>query len=58
MLVDLAPYRFTLGKLLRLLDAASKRQQLANVTSGGGQIPAFRVMRPKGAEKVAGQGNP
>jgi hypothetical protein len=54
MLVDLAPYMF-LGKLAGFLTRLSA-SSLANVTSGGGQIPAFRV-EPKRAEKVAGQGN-
>jgi uncharacterized circularly permuted ATP-grasp superfamily protein len=54
MLVDLAPYMFR-GKLSGYLTRLSA-SSLANVTSGGGQIPAFRV-EPKGAEKVAGQGN-
>jgi len=55
MLVDLAPYMFR-GKLSGFLTRLSA-SSLANVTSGGGQIPAFRV-EPKRAEKVAGQGNP
>ena len=54
MLVDLAPYMFR-GKLAGFLTRLSA-SSLANVTSGGGQIPAFRV-EPKHAEKVAGQGN-
>jgi hypothetical protein len=54
MLVDLAPYMFR-GKLAGYLTRLSA-SSLANVTSGGGQIPAFRVA-PKRAEKVAGQGN-
>jgi len=54
MLVDLAPYMFR-GKLAGFLTRLSA-SSLANVTSGGGQIPAFRV-EPKRAEKVAGQGN-
>jgi hypothetical protein len=54
MLVDLAPYMFR-GKLAGYLIRLSA-SSLANVTSGGGQIPAFRVA-PKRAEKVAGQGN-
>jgi hypothetical protein len=54
MLVDLAPYMFR-GKLTGFLTRLSA-SSLANVTSGGGQIPAFRV-QPKQAEKVAGQGN-
>jgi hypothetical protein len=54
MLVDLAPYMFR-GKLAGFLTRLSA-SSLANVTSGGGQIPGFRV-EPKRAEKVAGQGN-
>jgi hypothetical protein len=54
MLVDLAPYMFR-GKLSGFLTRLSA-SSLANVTSGGGQIPAFRV-EPKRAEKVAGQAN-
>ena len=41
MLVDLAPYMFR-GKLAGFLTRLSA-SSLANVTSGGGQIPAFRV---------------
>lgn len=44
MLVDMAPYLF-LGKLAGFLTRLSATG-LANVTSGGGQVPAFRV-RPK-----------
>jgi hypothetical protein len=54
MLVDLAPYMFR-GKLAGFLTRLSA-SSLANVTSGGGQIPAFRV-EPKQAEKVSRQGN-
>ena len=54
MLVDLAPYMFR-GKLSGFLTRLSA-SSLANVTSGGGQIPAFRV-EPKRAEKVVGLGN-
>ncbi|HET7106430.1 MAG TPA: hypothetical protein VFI38_06455 [Candidatus Acidoferrum sp.] len=54
MLVDLAPYMFR-GKLSGYLTRLSA-SSLANVTSGGGQIPAFRV-EPKRAEKVAGLAN-
>jgi hypothetical protein len=54
MLVDLAPYMFR-GKLSGFLTRLSA-SSLANVTSGGGQIPSFRV-EPGGAEKAAGQGN-
>jgi hypothetical protein len=53
MLVDLAPYMFR-GKLSGFLTRLSA-SSLANVTSGGGQIPSFRV-EPKGAEKAAGHG--
>ena len=41
MLVDFAPYLF-LGKLCGFLTRLSATG-LANVTSGGGQVPAFRV---------------
>ena len=41
MLVDFAPYMFR-GKLAGFLTRLSA-SSLANVTSGGGQIPAFRV---------------
>lgn len=44
MLVDFAPYLFR-GKLCGFLTRLSSTG-LANVTSGGGQVPAFRV-RPK-----------
>ncbi len=44
MLVDMAPYLF-LGKLTGFLTRLSATG-LANVTSGGGQVPAFRV-RPR-----------
>jgi hypothetical protein len=50
MLVDLAPYLFR-GKLAGFLTRLSA-SSLANVTSGGGQIPAFRVEAKK-ARKVA-----
>jgi hypothetical protein len=43
MLVDLAPYLFR-GKLCGFLTRLSATG-LANVTSGGGQVPAFRVSR-------------
>jgi hypothetical protein len=43
MLVDFAPYLF-LGKLSGYLTRLSATG-LANVTSGGGQVPAFRVTR-------------
>ncbi len=45
MLVDFAPYLFR-GKLAGFLTRLSA-SDLANVTSGGGQIPSFRV-EPKG----------
>jgi hypothetical protein len=41
MLVDFAPYMFR-GKMSGFLTRLSATG-LANVTSGGGQIPAFRV---------------
>jgi len=41
MLVDFAPYLFR-GKLAGFLTRLSATG-LANVTSGGGQIPSFRV---------------
>jgi hypothetical protein len=41
MLVDFAPYLFR-GKLAGYLTRLSATG-LANVTSGGGQVPAFRV---------------
>lgn len=50
MLVDFAPYLFR-GKLAGFLTRMSSTG-LANVTSGGGQIPAFRV-EPKKAGKVS-----
>ena len=43
MLVDFAPYLFR-GKLCGFLTRLSSTG-LANVTSGGGQVPAFRVSR-------------
>jgi uncharacterized circularly permuted ATP-grasp superfamily protein len=43
MLVDFAPYLFR-GKLCGFLTRLSATG-LANVTSGGGQVPAFRVSR-------------
>ena len=51
MLVDLAPYLFR-GELAGFLTRLSA-SSLANVTSGGGQIPAFRV-EPKKAKRAAG----
>lgn len=50
MLVDFAPYLFQ-GKLAGFLTRLSAGS-LANVTSGGGQVPAFRV-EPKRARKAA-----
>ena len=41
MLVDFAPYLFR-GKLAGFLTRLSATG-LANVTSGGGQVPAFRI---------------
>jgi len=51
MLVDFAPYLFR-GKLAGFLTRLSA-SGLANVTSGGGQIPAFRV-EAKRARRAAG----
>lgn len=53
MLVDFAPYLFR-GKVAGYLTRLSSTS-LANVTSGGGQIPSFRV-HLKGAEKHASFG--
>jgi hypothetical protein len=50
LLVDFAPYLFR-GKLAGFLTRMSSTG-LANVTSGGGQIPAFRV-EPKKAGKAS-----
>jgi hypothetical protein len=50
MLVDFAPYLFR-GKVAGYLTRLSSTS-LANVTSGGGQIPSFRV-EPKRAEQRA-----
>jgi uncharacterized circularly permuted ATP-grasp superfamily protein len=55
MLVDFAPYIFR-GKVAGYLTRLSSTS-LANVTSGGGQIPSFRV-EPKKAEKVFAAGEP
>jgi hypothetical protein len=49
MLVDFAPYLFR-GKLAGYLTRLSATG-LANVTSGGGQIPAFRVS-PKNSPSI------
>lgn len=53
MLVDFAPYLFR-GKVAGYLTRLSSTS-LANVTSGGGQIPSFRV-EPKKAEKAVAAG--
>jgi hypothetical protein len=53
MLVDFAPYLFR-GRLAGFLTRLSA-SGLANVTSGGGQIPSFRV-EPKKAKRAAGRG--
>jgi uncharacterized circularly permuted ATP-grasp superfamily protein len=53
MLVDFAPYLFR-GKVAGYLTRLSGTS-LANVTSGGGQIPSFRV-EPKKAERRAAAG--
>ncbi|MGB2637008.1 MAG: hypothetical protein WAM58_23980 [Candidatus Acidiferrum sp.] len=52
-LVDFAPYLFR-GKVAGYLTRLSSTS-LANVTSGGGQIPSFRV-EPKRAERRASAG--
>jgi len=51
MLVDFAPYLFR-GKLAGFL-ARLSATGLANVTSGGGQIPSFRVERRKALRRTA-----
>jgi hypothetical protein len=53
MLVDFAPYLFR-GRVAGYLTRLSSTS-LANVTSGGGQIPSFRV-EPKRAERRASAG--
>jgi uncharacterized circularly permuted ATP-grasp superfamily protein len=53
MLVDFAPYLFR-GKVAGYLTRLSSTS-LANVTSGGGQIPSFRV-EPKRPERRASTG--
>jgi uncharacterized circularly permuted ATP-grasp superfamily protein len=53
MLVDFAPYLFR-GRVAGYLTRLSSTS-LANVTSGGGQIPSFRV-EPKRAERHASAG--
>ena len=50
MLVDFAPYLFR-GKLAGFLTRLST-SDLANVTSGGGQIPSFRVERKKAGQRT------
>lgn len=50
MLVDFAPYLFR-GKMAGFLTRLSS-SGLANVTSGGGQIPSFRVVRKKPGQRV------
>jgi uncharacterized circularly permuted ATP-grasp superfamily protein len=52
MLVDFAPYLFR-GKVAGYLTRLSATS-LANVTSGGGQIPSFRVQPKKEARGVTG----
>jgi hypothetical protein len=49
MLVDFAPYLFR-GKLSGYLTRLSATG-LANVTSGGGQVPAFRVSRKSSSSR-------
>ncbi|HEY1481751.1 MAG TPA: hypothetical protein VGF19_03410 [Candidatus Acidoferrum sp.] len=51
MLVDFAPYLFR-GKMAGFLTRMSSTG-LANVTSGGGQIPAFRVEPKKAAAELS-----
>ncbi|HEY2120161.1 MAG TPA: hypothetical protein VGH37_13315 [Candidatus Acidoferrum sp.] len=51
MLVDFAPYLFR-GKLAGFLTRLSSTD-LANVTSGGGQIPSYRVEPKKPARRAA-----
>jgi hypothetical protein len=51
MLVDFAPYLFR-GKLAGFLTRLSATG-LANVTSGGGQIPSFRVERKKASRRAS-----
>jgi hypothetical protein len=55
MLVDFAPYLFR-GKMAGFLTRLSS-SGLANVTSGGGQIPSFRVAPRKSGGRVT-QGKP
>jgi len=50
MLVDFAPYIFR-GRVAGYLTRLSATS-LANVTSGGGQIPSFRVETKKPAKRV------
>jgi hypothetical protein len=51
MLVDFAPYLFR-GKVAGYLTRLS-RTGLANVTSGGGQVPSFRVEPKREAQSVS-----
>jgi len=51
MLVDFAPYLFR-GKVAGYLTRLSSTG-LANVTSGGGQVPSFRVEPKKAAQRVS-----
>jgi hypothetical protein len=51
MLVDFAPYLFR-GKMAGFLTRLSS-SGLANVTSGGGQIPSFRVAPRRVSQRVA-----
>jgi hypothetical protein len=53
MLVDFAPYLFR-GKLCGFLTRLSATG-LANVTSGGGQVPAFRVSPRSSAAHESGR---
>ena len=53
MLVDFAPYLFR-GKLCGFLTRLSTTG-LANVTSGGGQVPAFRVSPRSSAGNESGR---
>jgi hypothetical protein len=54
MLVDFAPYTFR-GRVAGFLTRLSATS-LANVTSGGGQIPSFRVEPKKPAKRVTKTG--
>jgi hypothetical protein len=55
MLVDFAPYMFR-GKMAGFLTRLSATG-LANVTSGGGQVPSFRVERKKARSSASGSKN-